>query len=404
MTTTAKNTTQTVAIELASLHQIETELKSELFEREEAIRAALVALVSQSHMVLLGPPGTGKSQLVRAISERFCDPQGAGLTYFVYLLTRFTTPEELFGPVSVHGLKNDTYERIIAGKLPEAQIAFLDEIFKSSSAVLNILLTILNERVFDNGTKRLHTPLVSLFGASNEMPQEAADLEALWDRFLIRLEVSYLAEGNFEKLLASQIISTATTTPTTMSQVDLEKLQKAAAALPIPQGVLAALTKLRKDLSQDKGIIASDRRWVQCLRLLQAHALIEGRDAVEEDDLAILSHVLWNQPEQRQDISRMVAKLANPLNAKAAELKDKATSIWEEARRNLQGHQGDAKEAATARATIALECLTKIKRIIKELDALKEQASEQGRPGKRIEQALAAAKAIRAEVMESADF
>jgi MoxR-like ATPase len=199
---------------LSTLAQIENELKAELFERDEAIRAALVAIVARSHLVLLGPPGTAKSDLIKRISERFCDPSGKGLDYFVYLLTRFTTPEELFGPVSVHGLKNDTYERITDHKLPKAQIAFLDEIFKSSSAVLNILLTILNERVFDNGTKRQPVPLITLFGASNEMPQEAADLEALWDRFLLRLEVGYLAESNFEKLLQMQVRQATPLIPT----------------------------------------------------------------------------------------------------------------------------------------------------------------------------------------------
>lgn len=111
----AAATTATTAT-LTALHRIEAELNTALLEREEAIRAALVALVSRSHLVLLGPPGTAKSLLVTAVAERFCDPAGAGLSYFVYLLTRFTTPEELYGPVSVHGLKNDTYARITAGK------------------------------------------------------------------------------------------------------------------------------------------------------------------------------------------------------------------------------------------------------------------------------------------------
>src|SRR6266567_107945 len=393
-----------VAGELATLHQIEAELKTELFEREEAIRAALVALVARSHMVLLGPPGTGKSQLVRAISLRFCDPAGQGLEYFVYLLTRFTTPEELFGPVSVHGLKNDTYERIIVGKLPSAQVAFLDEIFKSSSAVLNILLTILNERVFDNGTKRMNVPLITLFGASNEMPQEALDLEALWDRFLIRMKVGYLTEASFEKLLASQAAPASPATPTSMTQAELSKLQEAAAALPIPPAITSALVTLRRDLEKQKGIIASDRRWVQCLRLLQSHALLEGRDAVEEDDLAILALCLWKEEDQIAEIGRIVNKLANPLNAKATELKDRLISIRDAALRDLAAHQGVDDAEANARATIIVTAMGKVKAATTNLTSLRDQAIEQGRSPKRMEQALTSAEAVRKQLMELGGF
>src|SRR5450631_4395483 len=144
---------------IANLQQVERELRTDLYEREEAIRAALVAIVAKSHLVLLGPPGTAKSELIRLISERISSPSGQGLSYFVYLLTRFTTPEELFGPVSVSKLKNDEYERKTTGKLPEAQLVFLDEVFKSSSAVLNSLLILMNERVFFNGDKIVQTDI-----------------------------------------------------------------------------------------------------------------------------------------------------------------------------------------------------------------------------------------------------
>ncbi len=397
MTTTATPT------ELATLHAIEAELKTEMFERDEAIRAALVCLVAKAHMVLLGPPGTGKSELVKRLSERFCASNGQGLSYFVYLMTRFTTPEELFGTVNIPKMKAGEHERVLDGKLPEKEVAFLDEVFKSSSAVLNTLLMIMNERAFDNGKVRLTVPLLSLFGASNEMPQ-GDDLAALWDRFLVRLEVGYLSEGNFEKLLASQVnYSKVQATPTIMSKASLAMLQVKAASLPVPGAIQTALVTLRRDLTQ-KGIIASDRRWVQCVRLLQAHALIEGRDSVEEDDLAILSLVLWNQPQDRQEITRMVAKLANPLNAKASELKDRAAGIWETARQQLAQKGGPTEEDAFARSQIALECLTKLKRVIKELQALKDQAADQGRNPKRIDQALATVTKIRDDVTEASEF
>jgi MoxR-like ATPase len=400
MTTVTAN----VSHELQTLHMIESELKDLLLEREEAIRSALVAVIARAHMVILGKPGTGKSFLVKAVADRFCDPQGQGLDYFVYLLTRFTTPEELFGPVSVHGLKNDTYERITAGKLPTAQIAFLDEIFKSSSAVLNILLTILNERVFDNGTKRQQVPLITLFGASNEMPQEAQDLEALWDRFLLRLEVSSLSESGMETLLQREATNTQPQVITTMSQANLINLQQAAAALPIPPAITSALVTLRRDLERQKGITASDRRWVQCLRLLQAHALVEGRDAVEEDDLAILALCLWKEQQDQAEIARTVNRLANPMNAKASELKDRIISIRDSAVKDLNTHQGATEAEANTRSQILVTAATKVKAAQKTLEGLKNAAIDQGRSPKRVEQAIATAEAVRKQFMELSGF
>ena len=189
---------------------------------------------------------------------------------------------------------------------------------------------------------------------------------------------------------------------TTLSQADLAALQDRAATLPIPGAITTAIVGLRKDLEQQHGIIASDRRWVQCLRLLQAHALLEGRDAVEEDDLAVLAHTLWSQPEQRTEIRRLVSKLANPTNARAAELKDRATEIWDTARGKLKDHTGE--DGAATRAQIALEALSKIKKIGRDLDALFEQARDQGRPTRRVEQAQSSVGAIKAEIIDSSEL
>ena len=180
----------TIKPSLDKLQTIERELTASLIERDEVIRASLVALLARQHLVVLGPPGTAKSALVTELAQRIGPQKGAGLRSFAYLMTRFTTPEELFGPVSVSGLKRDEYVRITAGKLVEAELVFLDEIFKASSAILNALLKVANERVFHNGGQEMQVPLISLFGASNEIPQ-GNELEALWDRFLLRFRVGY---------------------------------------------------------------------------------------------------------------------------------------------------------------------------------------------------------------------
>src|SRR5499433_2042197 len=184
---------QSIKPSLDKLQALERELTASLIERDEVVRASLVALLAEQHLVILGPPGTGKSALVTELARRISPQNGAGLRNFTYLMTRFTTPEELFGPVSVAGLKRDEYRRITTGRLVEAELVFLDEIFKAGSAILNSLLKVANERVFNNGAQEAPVPLISMFGASNEMPQ-GNDLEALWDRFLLRLRVGYMSD------------------------------------------------------------------------------------------------------------------------------------------------------------------------------------------------------------------
>src|SRR6476646_691222 len=140
---------------------VRTELVAAFPERETVIDGALAATVAGEHVLLLGPPGTGKSALVRALAAVF---QGR---YFEALLTKFSTPEELFGPISLKALEQDRFERVVAGKLPEAEFAFVDECFKANSAILNSLLTLINERVFHNDGQPVKVPLVTMFGASN---------------------------------------------------------------------------------------------------------------------------------------------------------------------------------------------------------------------------------------------
>src|SRR5512145_2554755 len=170
-------------------------LERGLVERRRQVRLALLAALAGEHTLLIGPPGTAKSELARRLHLAFADAR-----YFERLLTRFSVPEELFGPLSISALEQDRYERQTAGYLPQASIAFIDEVFKANSAILNALLTLLNERQFDNGAGRIACPLISAIGATNEVPAgEVA--EAFFDRFLVRLPVGPVSAGGFRALM-----------------------------------------------------------------------------------------------------------------------------------------------------------------------------------------------------------
>lgn len=389
---------------LINLQTIERELSASLIERDEVIRAAIIALLARQHLVILGPPGTAKSALIGEIARRISPQTGAGLQSFSYLMTRFTTPEELFGPVSVSGLRNDEYRRITTGKLAEAELVFLDEIFKASSAILNALLKIVNERVFNNGHQEIQVPLISLFGASNELPQ-GNDLEALWDRFLLRIKVGYTSDSGFSRLIRAAAsrrttngkgTATHTSQPRILSHSELLSLQQDVAQVVISDATLSLIEQLRKDLA-GKGIMISDRRWGQMLEVLQAHALIEGRDLVTEDDLTFLKHGLWQTPDQQTEIGKVIARLGNPLNSKAIDFGDQAASVH---RDGIQAHQ--SADTPDKKVAAAIEANGKLKTIVNKLQELRGQAISQGKNTARIDKVIEQVTAMREEFINLA--
>src|SRR6266853_826560 len=209
----------------ASLARIREELNHNFQERAELIDGALCALLSGSHVLIIGPPGTAKSMLSDELCRRI-----EGADYFQWLLTKFSTPEEIFGAVSLKSLEQDDYRRVTDHKLPEAHIAFLDEIFKANSSIINALLTLINERIFHNGRERITVPLITMFGASNELPDEE-ELTALFDRFMLRFMVDYIGEEfHFLRMLESA----RSIEKTRLSFDELEQLRSATAAVAVP--------------------------------------------------------------------------------------------------------------------------------------------------------------------------
>lgn len=285
-----------VADFVKKLRAVRDTLTEGLVERDVAVRLGLLAALAGEHMLMLGPPGTAKSLIARRLHLAFNNS-----TYFERLLTRFTVPEELFGPLSIKGLEEDRYERLTNAYLPTASIAFLDEIFKANSAILNALLTLLNEREFDNGTVRDKTPLVAVIGASNELP-EGEELDALFDRFLLRLHVGPVTKEAFPTLLGLRGQSTPQVREDLkLHDHELRVVQETAEAVEVPEDVVALICDLR-DWCTAEEIEVSDRRWRKVVKLLQVSAATNGRTRVSIWDCWLLQHCLWDTPEAREKV------------------------------------------------------------------------------------------------------
>ncbi|WP_052455625.1 AAA family ATPase [Bhargavaea cecembensis] len=313
--------------QLTKLDDIISALNARFYEREEEIEAILTAVLARQHLLMIGPSGTAKSALVVELSKMI-----SGTEYFQWLLTRFSTPEELFGPLSLKDLEHGVYKRNTKTKMPEADLAFLDEIFKANSAILNSLLTILNERLFYNDGSPVEVPLMSVIGASNEYPEEGEGLEALFDRFLLRFEVDYIEDdSNFISMMKNE---GEPEQPPIMTMEDLAGLQELTDRVGIREDVYTAISKIRNDL-QDEGIRPSDRRFKQSLGLLQARALLQKRETVIEDDLIILENSLWETPEQKDAVSAIVRRHARDETVRMLDsIRTEAHEVYEQAKQD----------------------------------------------------------------------
>ena len=221
------------------------ELGKGAFEREEAIGLALLSAISGESIFLLGLPGVGKSMIARRLKQAF-----TGSRSFEYLMSRFSTPDEIFGPVSISKLKDhDRYERVVDGYLPTADIIFLDEIWKSGPAILNSLLTVLNEKIYRNGKEDILLPLKVIISASNELPAEGEGLEALWDRFLIRYIVKPIKDKElFLNLLCSQPEDCVIPEQLKITPVEFERMKKESALVDVPEEIAEIIFSIRKTL------------------------------------------------------------------------------------------------------------------------------------------------------------
>ena len=360
------------------LEEIKKALNAKFFEREEEVEGILVALLSRQHMLMIGPAGTAKSALSVELAKIV-----KGTNYFQWLLTRFSTPEEVFGPLSLKDLEQGVYKRNTATKMPEANLVFLDEIFKANSAILNSLLTLINERLFYNNSTPVKVPLMSVIGASNEYPEEGEGLEALFDRFLLRFELDYIAdETNFVSMMKG---TGQNFVMPSMTMDELVQLQFFTDMVTIPDEVYDTLSKIRSEL-RDEGIRPSDRRFKQSLSVLQAKALINQRQVVKVDDIVILENALWETVDQKDNVSLIVRSHAQDV------VTQKLDRIQEEASEIYSLIQKDASTDA------GMEATQKLKSLVADLNKLKKHNQSRDVD---IDPLLDKVKVIQQEVLDS---
>jgi MoxR-like ATPase len=361
-------------------------------ERMDEVNISLIALLTRYHVALIGPPGTAKSMLAQDLTKAI-----TGATYFYNLMSKFTTPEEIFGPWNIPALKEGRYERILDGYMAEAEIVFLDEMFKANAAVQNAMLTAMNERNYKNGRKVFDIPLNTLFAASNELP-EGEELWALYDRFQLRRIVDYIHEpSNFARMVKGDIDHVKIPT---IERDELVAAQGAVTEITVPETILATLVTIRSELNM-QGLVISDRRYRQSIPAMQASAWLLQNNAVSDSDFGILQHMFWTDPRDAKKVSRVVLEHTNPLDLKAQEIIDFTDEIAGELTAALLEAKSRGENPKRTLAKPGIEWFARCRKLGTDLKKLDATARRENRSPARIQQARARLLRVSREVVSN---
>ena len=287
------------------------ELSKGLYEKKEVIALTFLCSIAGKSIFLFGLPGTAKSLIVRRVASAF-----ENSIYFGQLMNRFTTPEDVFGPVSLSKLKEDKFERKVEGYLPKADFVFLDEIWKSSPAILNTLLTIINEKVYRNGSQENRVPLKALVAASNETPPKGQGLEAMYDRFIMRLLVKPVEDvDNFNNLIVAEDIKFDANIDSKISTEELEDFKILINEIQVPDNILNIINYIKNEIEQynknnenKEPIYISDRRWKNIVYILKTAAFLSDREEILPVDCFLISHCIWELQEDIDKVKDTVIK------------------------------------------------------------------------------------------------
>lgn len=304
----------------AKIQQIGIELNNLFVERDDLVRIMLLAISTGTNVLMLGNPGTAKSDITNELCSRI-----ENANYFSWLLNKTSDPSEILGSFSVKQMENDKFLRITTGKLPEAHIAFMDEVYKSNAPTLNALLTIMNEHIFYNDGKPNKIPLISLFGASNEPPEDES-LNALHDRFIFRINVQYVKDAANKKRMHNNYLDKRAgllglAGKATITLEEIQTLQKASMTVKVHKDIINKFISLINQLGK-QAIYVSDRRQNECFKVLQGSAVLRGSNAVGLDDFKNLIYVLWEKEEQIPIIESAILKMVNPFDDRFKEICD----------------------------------------------------------------------------------
>jgi MoxR-like ATPase len=368
MMATATKTKQSTGAKVdpiaAKLADVKSELQSELIEREVEVDLLVRSIMARTNMLLIGPPGTAKSLVIDQFMSHITDA-----TPFTLLLAKDTPSEQVLGPVSLAALERDEFLRITNGKLPEAHLAFLDEIFKANSTVLNACLKVINERKFDNNGHSMDVPLWALIGASNELPgTDRDDLRAFRDRFGATKLVDHVRtsdglrnviSGQLERNRGGQVANAHTT----LTVAEVEKIQETTANVDVPSNVIKALGELRVR-AEGENLAISVRRLFEGVKLMQAAAVLTGRTEVSTEDMRVFEHILWSDPEDAPVAYNLTLDYAGAVTKRAAKIRGE----FEESLHELNELQSEMPTDGSAPEADLMGKIGRVSNILKKIE------------------------------------